>query len=89
MNIIRQAIVTKFLGPTNFRGARVKATSAAGLHVVVPWDYSFNVEDNHVFAARALAEKLSWTDGTDFDDWAGGSLSDGYVFVYVHPAIQR
>jgi hypothetical protein len=88
MNIMRQAIVTKYFGATNHRGPRIKATASSGLSVTVPWDYDFNVEDNHVFAARKLAEKLSWTDGTDFDDWVGGSLKLGYVFVYVHPAIR-
>lgn len=27
---MKQAIVTKFLGPTNYRGSRVKATCQAG-----------------------------------------------------------
>ncbi len=34
---IRQAIVTKYLGPTDHRGARVKATSYAAT-ITVSWD---------------------------------------------------
>ncbi len=95
--MMRQAIETKFLGPTNHRGSRVKATACAG-SITVPWDYSYGAEDNHVFAARALALKLSWTaaralalmlswtDGHGFDDWVGGSTNDGYVFVYAVPS---
>ncbi len=79
---MRQAIATKYLGPTNHRGARVKATCDAG-SVTVAWDYSFAATENHLFAARHLAEKLSWTDGMYFDDWAGGAIGNGYVWVYV------
>ncbi len=82
---MRQAISTKYLGPTNFRGARVKAVSASGHALTLSWDRAYDVEANHVFAARALAEKLSWTDGLGFDDWVGGSTKDGYVFVYAVP----
>jgi len=65
------AIVTRYLRPTNNRGARVKATAQAG-SVTVPWDYSGNVDDNHRRAAEALVHKLGW-------DWdlVGGTLPDG------------
>jgi hypothetical protein len=34
---MRQAIVTRYLGATDYRGARVKATAYAG-SVTLPWD---------------------------------------------------
>lgn len=77
-----QAIQTKYLGPTNHRGARIKATCDSG-SVTVSWDYSHNVEDNHRLAAEALSLKLGWlmvTHGTVHT----GSLPDGsfcHVFV--------
>ena len=58
----RHAIVTKYLGPTNTRGARVKATCDAG-SVTVAWDYALNEEDNHNAAARALILKLEKVQG--------------------------
>lgn len=73
---MRQAIQTKFLGPTNHRPARVKAWADAG-SVVVSWDYSLGVPDNHEAAAVALAKKLGWPLRL-----SGGSLpGSGYVFV--------
>jgi len=54
-----QAITTKYLGPTDHRGSRIKARCAAG-SVTVPWDYALNADANHVAAARALCEKLQW-----------------------------
>lgn len=55
----RQAIETKFLGPTDHRGPRVKATAAAG-SVTVEWDHALGPVDNHAAAARKLATDLGW-----------------------------
>lgn len=75
---MRQAIVTKYLGPTNYKGGRVKATAAAG-SVTVGWDHALNSEKNHAAAARAFCEKKGWT-----GELVGGGLGDGgYVFVFV------
>jgi hypothetical protein len=76
-----QAIVTKFLGPTNHRGARIKAKCQAGA-ITVPYDHA--VHEPHDVAAIALRAKLGWDDGR-FSKMARGSLPDGtgncYVFV--------
>lgn len=76
---MRQAIETKWLGPTNFRGARVKASAQAG-SITIPWDHAKDVEDNHKAAARALAAKWGW-EGC----YVGGAKADdtGYCFVLV------
>ena len=71
-----QAIITKFIGPTNARGARIKATAAAG-SVTIPFPYELNLYERHEKAARALLDKLGW----DFE-LASGDLPDGStVFV--------
>ena len=70
-----QAIVTKYHGPTNTRGARVRATAEAG-HVTLSWDHALGVTENHAAAARALAEKFGWT-----GVWFMGGLNAGFVFV--------
>ena len=72
-----QAIETKFLGPTNFRGARVKATAQAA-SVMVSWDHALNVDENHAAAARALAEKMGWEGA-----WIAGGGAQGKGNVYV------
>lgn len=53
-----QAIQTKFLGPTNTRGSRIKATCWL-TSVTVSWDHSANVEENHMAAIEALLSKLN------------------------------
>lgn len=71
------------MGPTNHRGARVKATSYAG-SVTVHWNHSMNVEENHRTAALTLTLKLGWrVVGKDFN-YTGGQLADG-SYVWVTP----
>lgn len=72
-----QAIVTKYIGPTNFRGARVKARTETHT-VTIPWDDALDVEQNHAAAAAALAFKFQWL-GT----WLGGGLPDTSGNAYV------
>lgn len=76
-----QYIKTKYLGPTNHRGARVKAVSSYGeTSVTMPWDHALDSFDNHQAAAMALLSKVKWGGDRYF---AGGS-NDGYVFVAGH-----
>lgn len=72
-----QAITTRYIGPSNFRGSRVKAKAAAG-SVTLHWDDALNTEQNHAKAAKALADKLEWS-----GKYHMGGLPDdrGYVFV--------
>ena len=75
---MRQAISTKYLGATNYRGSRIKATSASGHSLTVDYDDALNGEENHARAARALTVKLNWT-----GKYYGGATKDGYCFVYA------
>lgn len=54
-----QAITTKYLGPTNFRGGRIKAQAWAG-SITVSWDHALDTDGNHDAAALALVRKLGW-----------------------------
>ena len=67
-----QAITTKYIGPANVRGSRIKATAAAG-SITLHWDDALNSDDNHKAAARALATKLGW----DYGEWIAGVTKDG------------
>lgn len=73
-----QAIQTRYFGPTNVRGSRVKASAQAG-SIMLDWDDALDSDANHCAAALALARKLNWTYGT----WHGGGMpkGDGCVFV--------
>lgn len=83
---MRQGITTKYLGPTNFRGSRIKATArkanpSAGwreMSLTIPYDYSGNSDSRHTKAAKALATKLGWS-----GLWVGGGKpeEDGNQYV--------
>ena len=82
MTFVTQAIETKYLGPTNTKGGRIKATAWAG-SVTLPYDHALSAEKNHKKAAFALLLKLRWN-GT----YAQGAnvKGDGYHFVNVEGA---
>lgn len=76
---MRQAIETRYLGPTDSKGARVVARAQAG-RVTVAWDYAADTDANHEAAARKLAAKLGWGGRLV---GGGNAKGDGYVFVIV------
>ncbi|QIG74599.1 hypothetical protein EVC11_017 [Rhizobium phage RHph_I20] len=75
------AIRTKFLGPTNARGSRVKAETCEALpelkrRITLSWDHSLDGQANHARAAKALAEKLEWA-----GDWHIADGGDVYLWI--------
>ena len=78
-------IKTKFFGPTNTRGSRIRAslTNSAGWcknsvapTVTVPYSSGNQRAWNHVFAARKLAEKMGWG-----GVWVSCDARDGMIFT--------
>ena len=73
-----KAIRTKYHGPTDTRGSRITASDEDGNRVSIPYPYELSGEAVHRKAADRLCEKMNWT-----GQLAGGSLKDGYVFVWL------
>jgi len=72
-----QAIQTRYFGPTNNRGARIKAWAAAG-SITIPYPYELSGQACHRAAAEALALKFQWD-----CELLGGQLENGdYAFVW-------
>lgn len=71
-----QAICTKYVGPTNSRGARIIAESGSGQRVAISYPYELSGEAVHKAAAVALMKKLGWKYRI-----VGGSTKTGYCFV--------
>lgn len=70
-------IKTKYIGPTNTRGARIKA-SANGFTVTVSYRYDLSHEKRHFEAVKALVAKheLEW----DISSMGYGSDENGDCF---------
>jgi hypothetical protein len=82
MTFVTQAIETRYLRATDTKGARIKATAAAG-SVTVPYDYALSTEEAHAIAAYTLIHKFGW-----IGEFAqGGNVKgNGYYFVNVRGA---
>ena len=82
MNISSRAIIkTRFIGPTNSRGARIKATCQRG-SVTIPYAHEASGGDAHWLAVQALIKKFDLKWGNKF---TVGSDNDGYYFI---PAVE-
>jgi hypothetical protein len=74
----RQAITTKYLGPTNARGSRIQVSAAAG-RMYVGYDHSLNSDENHRAAALAYCARHNLSGAL-----VHGVQRDGsHVFVFV------
>ena len=74
-----QAIVTKYLGATNTKPSRIKATSASGLSVTISYPHELTSDDAHKRAALALCQKYNWP-----NELLGGGLSNSQeVWVMI------
>jgi hypothetical protein len=84
-----RAITTKYLGPTNTRGARVKvsdpgyASRSDGTRarsMIISWDHALDGSGNFAAAARVALARWEWS-GT----WVGGGLDTCDTFVCCSP----
>lgn len=73
------AITTKYLSPTNSRGARIKAFTSNGHQLTIGYPYDLNSTEAHAKAAVNLARRMGWTYGK----LVSGGTKDGYVFVFT------
>ena len=73
-----QAIITKYHGATNTRGARFSARSASGIRVSVPVLSVRTPQENSRAAVATLCRRLGWR-----GNYAEGATIDGFVYVSV------
>lgn len=89
-----QAIETKYIGPSNYRGSRIKATCERG-SLTVDYDDSLDTEQAHIAAAKSLCAKFVQEDIKEYGPeserstlWnkpfvTGGLKGRGYAHVFV------
>ena len=80
-------IVTKYMGPTNYRGSRIKAThkrdSEKTWSKTLSWDYKLDSMENHRAAAQALIEAWPFNEYNKFELKASGFDHNHYYFLAV------
>ncbi|NDY84426.1 hypothetical protein G3I67_14430 [Orrella sp. NBD-18] len=72
-----QTITTKYLGPTNYRGSRIKASTTTGIHITRPFNHVHSGVMVHAVVAMELAKSLGWQ-----GQMIAGDTRTGYVFVF-------
>lgn len=89
-----QAIETKYLGPSNYRGSRIKAVCERG-SLTVDYDDALDTEQAHIAAVKALCAKFVREDIKEYGPesarssfWAkpfvtGGLKGRGYAHVFI------
>lgn len=75
-------VSTRYYGPTDTKGARVKATCGALGELTVPYDYTLNQWQRHVSVACQLMSKKLGVEFTENDLEGGGLKEEGYVFLF-------
>jgi hypothetical protein len=77
-----KAITTRYHGPTAHRGARIIASDEDGNRLATVYDEQIGTQMQiHGNAAAALARSMGWGPGV----LQGGSVREGYVWVWVIP----
>jgi hypothetical protein len=79
------AIQTKYIGPTNSRGSRIKAWTDTGFSTTISYDYGLEDEARHFKAVKAMVESngLDW----DLKNMRCGGTKNGYVFCFSHSVV--
>jgi len=80
------AIYTKYLGPTNTKGARIKAYTLSGHSCTIAYPYELSSAACHFEAVKALVEKnkLDWV----ISDMCHGNAPNGYVFCFRESKVE-
>tara|TARA_R100000808_G_scaffold1155_1_gene5434 strand:+ start:5759 stop:6502 length:744 start_codon:yes stop_codon:yes gene_type:complete len=79
------------LGPTNYRGDRVKATAMSSWDnkpkpsVTIPYDYGMRADENHRLAAMKLLPKVVSEHLIDEVILIEGACDRGYIFTPILP----
>lgn len=72
-----KAIRTKYVGPTNTKGARIIADDGDGNKITISYPYEKSGEACHRKAAEALCAKMGWQGYLH-----SGCYKNNYYFVF-------
>ena len=82
-----QTIQTKYLGATQTKGERIKATTSGGISKTIALDYGLSTAGAHRKAVQALlaVDDLKYWTGT----LVGHNLNDGMIWVFEDESALR
>jgi hypothetical protein len=68
-------IVTKYLAPTNNKGARVQAKSDQGEKVIIPWEHALSSFQNHEEAVKQLVARITYKGDVIISNYENGLIA--------------
>jgi hypothetical protein len=76
-----KSISVKYIGPSNIKGARLKADDGDGNSVTIgyPHHLSRSNDEHHFAAVQALCQKMAW-----HGELAHGGTKEGTAWVWVN-----
>ena len=78
-----QHITTRYLGPTDHRGSRIKATTSYGKDsITIGYPYELSGIDCHVKAVKELIKKVKWNNDLDRTRMIYIHHENGYLFAF-------
>ena len=77
-----QYIETKYLSPTTYKGARIKATTSSGTSKTISYPYHLSGVDCHAEALKELMKKLDWHKDEQMKNVICNETYDGYIFIF-------
>ena len=84
-----QYIETKYLGPTTYNGARIKATTSSGKSKIISYPYHLDGVDCHAEALKELMKKLDWHKDNRMKNIICNETDDGYIFIFDNEFTNR
>lgn len=71
-----QTITTKYIGPSNTKGSRIKASCEAK-SIIRSKDCSLSTDNAHIVVAQELKDAMGWQ-----GVMIGGHTKEGMIFVF-------
>lgn len=73
------AIETKYIGPTDTKPSRIRASTSNGQSLTMGYDHELTTDDAHAKVAIALRDKMGWK-----GEMVCGATKAGLVFVFAN-----
>jgi glutamate mutase epsilon subunit len=89
-----KAIQTRYLGATNYRGSRIKASADGWGSVIIGYPHEYNTELAHYAAAKALIDKAnkvfknSPERALQYPTISGGLPNGDWCFCYAASTVE-
>lgn len=80
LNSVCMALTTRYMNPTNRRGARIRVQCGTST-MFVPYSYELNTHQSHAYAALQFVKKMGWSGELVMSTLNNSTIN--YVFTFI------